>query len=917
MSDADSSPLQNCPKCGAPLAGGDPSLPCPACLMRLGLESWTGGQPESGSRIAATPTQAAASFDAPAPEEIAGFFPQLEILELLGQGGMGAVYKARQKNLDRLVALKIIRPDVQDQAGFDERFRREAKTLARLNHPHIVTVHDFGQAGDLYYLLMEYVDGVNLRQSLRKGHLAPAEALAIIPPLCDALQYAHEEGIVHRDIKPENILLDRKGRVKIADFGLAKLVGVTGESQGLTKSRQVMGTWHYMAPEQMQGTRDVDHRADIYSLGVVLYEMLTGELPIGRFAPPSQKVQVDVRLDRVVLRALESDPELRYQSAGDVRTDLSSVASSAPLGDAPTRTPSPDGGATSPSTLDPQRPREFTTAQRIAIGLGMLVGIVLVMIPPWHLTFPDSESQTYYSFLFSPPTGNFLTSNGVSWTSGHSIEWGLLLLELVLVGAVTTGVCWFLKPSESARTESKKPKDAMSAEEIADAPGMGLIVTGCMNWVLMAILFTLMAIAKARQGDPASSLSLRNDDLLFVAAILTVPLSGFVVLAGLKLRQLQSPGMVRFGSILAMLLTPGNLLGLPIGIWSLVTLTDKRVRTQMYGPDELNTPRCSRKAIWGAVWMGLFLLLPLVIVPTSVETYRTAEAPPPEMDSTPLAYVLLILAPAWTAIIGAPVLGLLAIADIRRQPRRLYGLPLAVVDAILLPLLILNGLLIWLVRSVMDELFTEAPPTSVTLLTAIIVCTVVTIWLTRWAWRAASAGLNGDEQPTVRREAPPPPAASPPKNPSAAVFAVAVPMVFSAIVVTVGLVLFVLSFRLREPGSQEFWGFMGGAFGCVVGGLGGVIGCWNGYRQIEGAPDLMSIPRWTWLDRSLLLYGLTGVILLIIGAGLYNAVRTETTGYSLMLGGGIAAFQGLGFSAYRTMIRRAARNVPTTPGTPE
>src|SRR5262249_10239250 len=148
-----------------------------------------------------------------------------ELLELLGQGGMGAVYKARQPHLDRLVAVKVLSPELGRDPAFAERFTREARALAKLSHPHVVAVYDFGKAGELCYFIMEYVDGANLRQLMAGGRLSPSETLAIVPQICDALQYAHQEGIVHRDIKPENILLDRKGRVKIADFGLARLVG--------------------------------------------------------------------------------------------------------------------------------------------------------------------------------------------------------------------------------------------------------------------------------------------------------------------------------------------------------------------------------------------------------------------------------------------------------------------------------------------------------------------------------------------------------------------------------------------------------------------------------------------------------------------------------------------------------------------
>ncbi len=176
---------------------------------------------------------------------------------------------------------------------------------------------------------MEFVDGVSLRQLLDAGKLSPQEALAIVPQICDALQYAHNAGVVHRDIKPENVLLDRNGQVKIADFGLAKLMGREPNDFALTGTGQVMGTPHYMAPEQLEHPQDVDHRADIYSLGVVFYQMLTGELPLGRFAPPSAKVQIDVRLDEVVLRALEKEPERRYQQVSEVKTDVETIASTA------------------------------------------------------------------------------------------------------------------------------------------------------------------------------------------------------------------------------------------------------------------------------------------------------------------------------------------------------------------------------------------------------------------------------------------------------------------------------------------------------------------------------------------------------------------------------------------------------------
>ncbi len=440
--------IHKCPQCGNELPANTPSSACPRCLLQVGL----GSQPDAGGGTAPM----APKHQAPDLEEVRKLFPQLEILELLGQGGMGVVYKARQPNLDRLVALKLLPADSARDAAFAERFAREARALARLNHPNVVAVHDFGQIQGLCYLLMEYVDGANLRQVELQGRLTAKEALRIVPDICEALQYAHDQGIVHRDIKPENILLDKGGRVKIADFGLAKLLGKGDRDRTLTAERQVMGTPHYMAPEQVERPLEVDHRADIYSLGVVFYEMLTGELPLGKFAPPSQKVQVDVRLDEVVLRALVKEPERRYQHASEVKSDVETIA-------------------TTPGT--------------------------------------------------APPAAEVLQAQ--AW--------------------------------EAARRQVRPA-------------GTGLLVTGILNWALIVVysLIGAYVFANLKPGQGMTSFVL--------AMLVAVVSSSLMILGGIRMRSLESYRLAVAGAVLSLVISPGNLVGLPIGIWALAVLSRPQVR---------------------------------------------------------------------------------------------------------------------------------------------------------------------------------------------------------------------------------------------------------------------------------------------------------------------------------------------------
>jgi predicted Ser/Thr protein kinase len=327
------SAIRHCEQCSQPFPEDGPEGLCPRCLAKVALGSEP-GPPGATINVNMAAHAAPGARVPPDVAQLAAQFPQLEIVEFLGMGGMGIVYKARQTRLDRVVALKILPVESQQHPSFAERFSREAKALARLNHPGIITVHDFGQTGAYYYFVMEFVDGMNLRQLLKARSVSPRQALDLVAQICSALQFAHDEGVVHRDIKPENILVNKKGQVKIADFGLAKLLGGEPDTS-LTMSQAAMGTFNYMAPEQRENAQKVDHRADIYSLGVVFYEMLTGELPIGHFAPPSEKVQVDVRLDEVVLKSLAKEPERRYQHASEVKTKVDTISQAMPAAPPP------------------------------------------------------------------------------------------------------------------------------------------------------------------------------------------------------------------------------------------------------------------------------------------------------------------------------------------------------------------------------------------------------------------------------------------------------------------------------------------------------------------------------------------------------------------------------------------------------
>lgn len=512
-------------------------------------------------------TQATPPPNAPSIEVLAPLFPDLEIECFVGRGGMGAVYKARQRRLDRTVALKILPPRATEEPAFAERFLREAQSLAKLSHPNIVAVHDFGEAGDYPYLVMEFVDGPNLRQVIETGGLEPRQALEIVPQLCAALEFAHERGVVHRDIKPENVLLDRHGQVKIADFGLAKMLAVDPGRYSLTGDRDVLGTPHYMAPEQFEQPRSVDHRADIYSLGVVFYELLTGELPIGRFAPPSQRVEVDAHLDEIVLRALEKEPERRYSSIREMRTRLldyrpgfagppveseptpvshdwngpSKLSTRALLGALLTMLPvlsSPlflwvTAVDAPPQPGSPTPPSSSEFGNIVGVTLSMLLmpvaGVVGCLLGWSAIGFLRRECGRYhgrslatFAALFYPlGLGTLMVGGMIVGTIENDIARVIVWLTLLVIDIWLIRATWQLSaPDDPARTSSSTPPSSRRSPGVADRSHVPLSKAAVTGFVL--VLLGLPAQLLANLGAPASSY--RETDSVVGVALESFPL---------------------------------------------------------------------------------------------------------------------------------------------------------------------------------------------------------------------------------------------------------------------------------------------------------------------------------------------------------------------------------------------------------
>lgn len=306
-----------CDTCGAEFLSSDDLVGplCGACLLRNALDS---EPPTPGTHSAPK------SRGNPEMAELQKSFPDFELLSLLGEGGMGSVYMARQLSLDRIVAIKFLHSNLEGDPEFKERFQREAKAMARLSHPNIVNIYDFGSRNDIYFFIMEYIDGCDLHRLMKSGEVDESLAYSIIGQICNALHFAHEQGIIHRDVKPANIFVDKSGTAKIGDFGLAVFVEQSANSS-LTVSGVGMGTPSYMAPEQLTDAKTIDARADIYAFGIVVYEMLTGSVPAGNFPPPTHRLnRRNKRLDHAILRAMAQNPNDRTTDVREISKAITS-----------------------------------------------------------------------------------------------------------------------------------------------------------------------------------------------------------------------------------------------------------------------------------------------------------------------------------------------------------------------------------------------------------------------------------------------------------------------------------------------------------------------------------------------------------------------------------------------------------------
>ena len=375
-------------------------------------------------------------------QEIDGY----RILDVLGRGGMGVVYKAHDVNLDKIVALKMIDPALARDEAFLRRFRGEARALARIDSPHIVRVHVMRPTEAGLYIVMEFVDGGTVTDLLHDGPIPWRRALPIIRQMLTALEHAHSVNVIHRDIKPSNIMLTARGEVKVTDFGLAKVRKTDGLA---TVTQGIAGTLFYMSPEQVEGLADLDHRSDLYSMGLTIYQMLTGRLPLDRDAgdfavmraivedtmpPPSTfKPDLPEPLVRGVMKALEKDPDRRFQDAAEMREAFDVLVQD--TADAETVI----------GTLPPYRPPRPAPRRALWIGGGVL-GVAALILAAFLLWPSAPASNPPQLTVRTNPDGAvvYLEDRTLGLTPiedlalDDAVEAGILRIERIGYAAVET-----------------------------------------------------------------------------------------------------------------------------------------------------------------------------------------------------------------------------------------------------------------------------------------------------------------------------------------------------------------------------------------------------------------------------------------------------------------------------------------------
>ena len=373
-------------------------------------------------------------FEAPNPEELHELLPAYDVLAFIAKGGMGAVYKAHQKSLERDVAIKILPREFGEDEEFRKRFEDEAKAMAKLNHPNLISVYDFGEVDQMPYIVMEFVDGKSLHYSAHGKAIEQKEVARLVTGICEGLAHAHEAGILHRDIKPANILLDAKKRPKIGDFGLAR---VADESEG---DGVIYGTPDYTAPEVVKKPSAVDTRSDVFSTGVILYELLTGKLPEKTYVPASQVEDVDPRFDKIVRRATHPSPMLRFADGEAMAKDLKQLRDAL-------EKQSPGIMATPPATapIPPPEP----TAPAVPITSPAPPPAVMETPLPEPATAPAAESPEVQIKL------------GTNWSLLRNLV--IIVLLLAAIFGMYKAYQWQKRENARKQEEQQKANDAARA----------------------------------------------------------------------------------------------------------------------------------------------------------------------------------------------------------------------------------------------------------------------------------------------------------------------------------------------------------------------------------------------------------------------------------------------------------------------